>query len=131
MNELNDHWDTISPLLFDFNYTIPKEKQAETARLIRKHYLGTETVNKANAKPLVQIASDRLFVYDSEKAAKMQAEANQNPVWYYYYSYRGANSLTQMLSHSDTNYGTFCEIPVLFNINEGRLYINTVNFVLK
>lgn len=117
MNNLNDHWDTLSPLLFNFNRTIPGEKLAETARRIRKHYLGTKTINKANYKPLVQIASHRYFFYDSVKAAKMQAKVNRNPVWYYYYSYRSNNSVTKLISKSDTNYGTFCKIPHNVSVN--------------
>lgn len=116
IKDLNDNWDIISPILFDFNYTVPKEDHAEISRLIREHYIGTGTIDKANAKSLVNIASDRFFMYDSEKAARMQAEVNQKPVWYYYYSYRGTDSLTEMLSKSKDNYGTFYEISVSINI---------------
>ncbi|XP_014477483.1 PREDICTED: venom carboxylesterase-6-like [Dinoponera quadriceps] len=105
LNDLNNQWETICPILFDFKHTIPSEKHVEICRLIKEHYFGTGTINIENVKPLVEMAGDRFFIYDSEKAARMQAEVNQNPVWYYRYSYRGANSLTRILSNSDKNYG--------------------------
>ncbi|XP_025161125.1 venom carboxylesterase-6 [Harpegnathos saltator] len=105
LKNLNDNWDNISPILFDFNYTVPEEKHIEISRLIREHYFGAGTVDKANLKQLIQLASDRFFVYDSENAARTQAAVNQKPVWYYYYSYRGTNSLANFLSHSNDNYG--------------------------
>jgi hypothetical protein len=49
------------------------------------------------------MAGDRFFVVDSEKAARMQAKINQNPVWYYYYSYKGAENLSTALSGYVTN----------------------------
>lgn len=51
------------------------------------------------------MASDRFFVVDSEKAARMQAKVNQNPVWYYYYSYEAAESLSFTYTHSTERYG--------------------------
>lgn len=116
MKNLNDNWDISCPILLDFNYTAPKEEHINISRLIRKHYVGTGAITKTNAKPLIKIASDRFFIYDSQKAARMQAEVNKNPVWYYYYSYRGAHSLTEVLSKSNDDYGMFYEIAMLINI---------------
>lgn len=51
------------------------------------------------------MSSDRFFVVDGEKAARMQAKVNQNPVWFYYFTYRGAQSLSDVLSGTTENYG--------------------------
>jgi len=51
------------------------------------------------------MASDRFFVVDSEKAARMQAKVNQNPVWYYYFTYRGKQSLSDSMSGTTKDYG--------------------------
>ena len=95
---MNDNWDVLGPDFLDFNYTIPREKQVETARLIKQHYFGTKPIDGRSTKELVQMAGDRFFVVDSEKVARLQAKVNQNPVWYYYYSYNGAESLSTSLS---------------------------------
>ncbi|KAK2580523.1 hypothetical protein KPH14_006257 [Odynerus spinipes] len=105
LKELDENWDTIAPHFFDFNYTIPKEKHVEVARVIKNHYFGSKHIDRMTIKPLTQMASDRFFVVDSEKAARMQAKANQQPVWYYYFSYRGAHSLSEVLSGSHENFG--------------------------
>ncbi|XP_011705733.1 PREDICTED: venom carboxylesterase-6-like, partial [Wasmannia auropunctata] len=93
LKQLNDNWDILGPDFLDFNYTIPKEKHVEIARLIKKHYFGAKPIDRQSTKELVQMTSDRLFLVDAEKAVRMQAKVNQNPVWYYYFSYRGAKSL--------------------------------------
>ncbi|RLU21207.1 hypothetical protein DMN91_005580 [Ooceraea biroi] len=107
LKELNDNWDVLGPQFLDFNYTIPREKHVETARLIRQHYLGTKPIDRHSTVELVQMAGDRFFVVDSEKAARMQAKMNKNPVWYYYYSYRAAQSLSSSLAGNtdNVNYG--------------------------
>jgi len=102
---LNDNWDILGPDFLNFNYTIPKEKHVEIARLIKKHYFGTKPIDRQSMKELIQMASDRFFVVDGEKAARMQAKVNQNPVWFYYFSYRGAQSLSDFLSGTTVNYG--------------------------
>ncbi|GAB1859689.1 Carboxylic ester hydrolase [Camponotus japonicus] len=105
LKQLNDNWDLLGPHFLDFNYTIPKEKQIEIARLIKKHYFDTKPIDQTTTKQLIQMASDRFFVVDSEKAARMQAKVNQNPVWYYYFTYRGKQSLSDSMSGTTKNYG--------------------------
>lgn len=105
LKQLNDNWKILAPDFLDFNYTIPREKHAETAHLIKKHYFGSKPIDRHSTKQLVQMASDRFFVADSEKAARMQAKVNQNPVWYYYYSYEGAESLSFTFTHTREKYG--------------------------
>lgn len=112
LKKLNDNWDLLAPHFLDFNYTIPSEKHVETARLIKEHYFGTKPINRQNAKPLIQLAGDRLFVTDSVKAAQMQAKVNQSPVWYYYYTYKGKQSLTNALSGTTENYGMLSSFKI-------------------
>ncbi|XP_012525770.2 venom carboxylesterase-6 [Monomorium pharaonis] len=102
---LNDNWDDLAPHFLDFNYTIPKDKHVEIARLIKKHYFGTKPIDRHSTKELIQMTSDRFFVVPGEKSARMQAKANQSPVWFYYFSYRGAHSLSDVLSSTTENYG--------------------------
>lgn len=105
LKQLNDNWELLAPDFLDFNYTIPREKHAETARLIKEHYFGSKPIDRHTTKQLVQMAGDRYFVIGSEKAARMQARANQNPVWYYYYSYEGAESLSFSFHNNTEKYG--------------------------
>lgn len=102
---LEENWDLLAPHFLDYNYTLPKEKHVEVARLIKTHYFGSAKIDSTTKNSLIQMAGDRFFVVDSEKAARMQAEVNQLPVWYYYYSYRGSDSLSRAMSGTDTNYG--------------------------
>ncbi|XP_046828969.1 venom carboxylesterase-6-like [Vespa crabro] len=105
LKELDENWNSIAPYFLDFNYTIPKEKHVETATLIRNHYFGSKHINKTTIKSLIQMAGDRLFVFDSIKAARIQAKVNKQPVWYYYFTYRGAHSLSEAMSGSKENFG--------------------------
>ncbi|KAL2720426.1 venom carboxylesterase-6-like [Vespula squamosa] len=105
LKELDENWNTIAPYFLDFNYTIPKEKHVETAKLIRNHYFGSKQINKTTIELLIQMAGDRFFVVDSMKAARIQAKINKQPVWYYYYTYRGTHSLSEVMSGSKENFG--------------------------
>ncbi|XP_003703976.2 carboxylic ester hydrolase-like isoform X1 [Megachile rotundata] len=105
LKTLDNNWDIIAPSFLDYNYTVPIEKHVEVAKLIRKEYFGSKKIDETTTKPLIQVASDRFFVVDSEKAARMVAKVNKEPVWYYYYTFRGAHSLSDALSGTTTNYG--------------------------
>ncbi|KOC63849.1 Venom carboxylesterase-6 [Habropoda laboriosa] len=105
LKTLEENWELLAPHFLDYNYTLPKEKHIEVAKLIKNHYFGSKKIDSATLKPLIQVASDRFFVVDSEKVARMQAKVNKQPVWYYYYTYRGAQSLSDAMSGTTNNYG--------------------------
>lgn len=62
---------------------------------------------------------DRLFVVDAEKAARMQAGVNKSPVYFYYYSYRGAFSTSEYLSHKVENVGVCHADDVMYVLSPG------------
>lgn len=49
--------------------------------------------------------SDRLFVDDIEKAARLHNAAVKSPVYSYYFDYRGAYSSTNERTKSNVNIG--------------------------
>ena len=51
------------------------------------------------------MAGDRVFTDDSETAARLQANVNMSPVYYYQFGYRGQHSLTNILTGTNNNYG--------------------------
>ncbi|XP_015597352.1 venom carboxylesterase-6 [Cephus cinctus] len=105
LKELDDNWESIAPHLLDFNYTVPKEKHVEIARKIKEHYFGSKLIDKLSVKSLIQMVGDRLFVVDAEKAARVQAKVNESPVWFYYFSYKGASSTSEFLSGTKEDFG--------------------------
>lgn len=106
MKELNDNWLKIAPHLLDYNYTIPHKQQDKVSKMIRQHYLGTKSIDGSTKAALIQLISDRLFVTDGAKAARLMAKYMKSPVWFYYFSYRGAHSLSEAMSHTDVDLGT-------------------------
>ncbi|XP_066589450.1 venom carboxylesterase-6-like [Prorops nasuta] len=105
LQHLDINWNLIAPHLLDYNYTLPQDQHVNVAQMIRKQYLDSKPINTETAHPLVKLIGDRLFVYDSEKAARLQAKVNKSPVWYYYFSYRGASSLSDYMSGTNKNFG--------------------------
>lgn len=105
MKYLNENWDLVATYLLDYNYTVPKDKHVEVAQKVREHYFGSKPIDRLNLKALTLMVGDRLFVVDAEKAARMQAKSNESPVWFYYYSYRAAQSLSDLLSGTKENLG--------------------------
>ena len=107
LKHLDDNWDLVASYLLDYNYTLPKDEHRKIADQIKKHYLGLKSIDRLSTKPLTLMVGDRLFVVDAEKAAKMQAKSNESPVWFYYYSYRAAQSLSDVMSGTKENFGKF------------------------
>lgn len=109
LKELNNNWLSIAPHLLDYNYTIPLQKQDKVSKYIKEHYLGLKPIDRSTNKELIQLIGDRLFVADGAKAAKLMAKHMKSPVHFYYFTYRGAHSLSELLSHTSENLGTVQE----------------------
>ena len=105
LEDLDKNWESIAPLLLDYYYTIPVEEHANVARKIRKHYFEDKPINYENLDILTNLVGDRIFIVDAEKAAKTQAKVNPGRVWFFYYSYRAANSASDNMSNSTVNLG--------------------------
>jgi carboxylesterase type B len=52
-----------------------------------------------------QITTDRLFVLEAVRAAKLQAAVNSAPVYFYQFGYRGTHSISEEFSQTTTNLG--------------------------
>lgn len=105
LDDIDKNWESIAPHLLDYYYTIPKEKHNSTAKLIRKHYFGDDPIGKKNIRTLTHLVGDRMFIVDAEKAARAQAEVNQSPVFFYYYSYRASTSISENETGSTEDFG--------------------------
>lgn len=124
---VDENWNKLAPHLLDFNYTVPVEKHEEVAQTIRRHYFGTKSIDRSTVGQFVKALGDRTFVIDAEKAARMQAKVNKSPVWFFYFSYRGAHSLSEVATRTNVNYGTFFVILFLFHLI--RIFFNSSFFI--
>ena len=113
LEDLDKNWESIAPHLLDYNDTIPVQEHANVARKIRQHYLEDKPINNKNLDHLIHMVGDRLYIVDAGKAAKAQAKANPGKVWLYYYSYRAATSLSNLLTNSSIDLGMYISHPVI------------------
>lgn len=61
--------------------------------------------------------SDRLFVYDIEKAGKLHSAAIESPVYSYFFNYRGAHSKSEYRADTKKNLGTDHLLLHTFTLN--------------
>lgn len=107
MAELESRWFEIAPHLLDFNYTVPIENQNDVTKRITDHYLNGQSLN-AGRDRLVQMMSDRLFGAGLVQSAIMHAAVADKtvaPVFLYRFNYRGKFSVSELFSHSETDFG--------------------------
>nr|AYK27451.1 carboxylesterase CarEB2 [Lasioderma serricorne] len=89
LSEIDANWSELIPFVLDYNNTISPGERDEVSKTIREFYLKDKSVNKNTFKDLVKIVSDRLFISDIQKCARMQSAAMKSPVYYYHFTYRG------------------------------------------
>lgn len=114
MWELNNKWESIAPQLLNYYYTLPAIEHAEIARQIKRYYFGKTAISRENLNALTQLVGDRLFGADSLRAAQMQARVSTAPVWYYYFPFKPAFSISSLLSGSNKTLGKFLNLIFLF-----------------
>ncbi|GLV41968.1 Esterase P [Carabus blaptoides fortunei] len=102
---LEQHWTELAPYILQYDGTVPRAQQADVAQKIKEYYLKDEPISRETFPALVQAIGDRLFVVDAEKAARLQAQVNKSPVYFYRFNYRGGHSISEFLTQSDENLG--------------------------
>ncbi|XP_034952492.1 venom carboxylesterase-6-like [Chelonus insularis] len=105
LKELDARWDSLVPHILDYNYTIPLDKQIEVNKKIRKYYIGDSPVDKTTAWSIIHMIGDRFYTAGSVKAVKLMAKSINKPVFYYYFTYKGAESLGPIMMRKNMNFG--------------------------
>ena len=107
MAHTDENWESIAPYMLHFQYVVPKYNHANLANLAKKHYLGKAkfSTNRKIVRAFTHLAGDDQIITNAIRAAKLQAKVNTSPVWFYYYSYRAAQSYSDGLSHTTENLG--------------------------
>ncbi|KAK4884208.1 hypothetical protein RN001_000479 [Aquatica leii] len=88
LQQLDEEWNSIIPSALDYDDTVSDGDKVETAQKLRKHYLNNEQLSTDNLDKLINLFTDRLFLYDSETAVRLHAKASISPVYYYFYEYQ-------------------------------------------
>lgn len=76
LEDINERWNEVAPLMFDYYWIESPEKQLTISQKIRKHYFGDQTINRANLKLLTKAFTDRYFRHGIAVAAKYQRKLN-------------------------------------------------------
>jgi carboxylesterase type B len=93
LDNISTNWESLAPVLLDFNHTLAPSLWKDAAQKIRQFYLGKDQKNfDQNHDEFIKMFSDRIFTVDAETAVRMQARASSSPVYYYYFSYPGDNN---------------------------------------
>ena len=77
------------------------------AKIAKEHYFGNKSfgTDLESVKNLTYLTGDSQIVAGSLQAAQLQSKANRNPVWFYYYSYRAAQSYIEARLNTTVNLG--------------------------
>jgi bile salt-stimulated lipase len=106
LDNIATNWESLAPVLLDFNDTLAPSLWKDAAQKIREFYLGQDQNGfDQNKDKLLKMFSDRIFLVDAEISVRMQARASSSPVYYYYFSYPGDNNEAKLVSHgADAKY---------------------------
>ncbi|XP_025830539.1 venom carboxylesterase-6-like [Agrilus planipennis] len=105
LKELNENWETLLPFLLDFNHTVDLKEQNSVVQKIRDHYFNGKSASRETFVNVLKMIGDRLFAVDIEESAKLQAAGSDGSVYFYYFSYRGVHSRSEILAKRNENYG--------------------------
>ncbi|KAH1005722.1 hypothetical protein HUJ04_006652 [Dendroctonus ponderosae] len=103
--DIDTKWNEIMPFILHYNESAPSDLKDEISQRIREHYLGSKQVNRQTYSTLVEILSDRLYISDIGKAAKLHNRASKSNVFVYSYNYRASKSISEYGSKSTDNIG--------------------------
>ena len=106
LRDIDEKWNDIVPFILDYNNTVDPELRDLVSQKIRRYYLKDKQVNRKSFLDFVKILTDRIFAVDIEKAVLLQNAATTSPIYFYYFTYRGAHSKSEGRSGTDDDLGT-------------------------
>ncbi|CAH0561137.1 unnamed protein product [Brassicogethes aeneus] len=88
-DEVNEGWTKMAPHILLFSQTQPQSDWEQISQTIKNYYIGTdEKISASTYRQLVKLFTDRYFITEAERAAKLQSKAVKSSVYYYFYNYR-------------------------------------------
>lgn len=81
--------------LLDLDDIFPKLLEASRENQINETYDMVLDFIKSN---IIQCVGDKLFAFDAEKAARLQAKVNKSPVWFYVYNHKAYDSINSLFN---------------------------------
>ncbi|XP_018579426.1 venom carboxylesterase-6-like isoform X2 [Anoplophora glabripennis] len=98
LEEINEKWSEAFLDLLDLSDSLDASQMETVPKELLDYYLGPgEEINKKNFKKFTQIVSDRYFATGAELSAKMQANVNKSPVYFYIFNYtQGENTMDDL-----------------------------------
>ncbi|GLH12015.1 Venom carboxylesterase-6 [Gryllus bimaculatus] len=105
LQDLNEKFNDIAPHLLFFNYTVNNQEKNQVSDKIRQYYFQDKPILQESRQELIQMVGDRTFVVAVERAARLMASANSQPVYFYVFSHRGYDSISNFMSKTNINMG--------------------------
>uniref|UniRef100_A0A1B6M112 Carboxylic ester hydrolase n=1 Tax=Graphocephala atropunctata TaxID=36148 RepID=A0A1B6M112_9HEMI len=119
LHELEENWNEISPYILDYNYTTSIYEKDNLSQRIKEFYLGNNTIDFDHRGDLLRMMSDRLFIVDIERGARLQAAATKSPVYFYEFTYRGKYSISNLFCSCRDNLGVSHADDLLYLLKMG------------
>lgn len=112
--EFNNEYDRLGPLTLIFKYTA--DEPVLLARTVKKFYFGEDDISQKNLKKTADMFTDVWFMHCTAEAVRR----HNGEVYYYYFNYKGSNSLGTVYGNASL-YSGVChtdELLYLFDMKE-------------
>lgn len=87
---LDEQFEKYAPVCFQ--YERDTDNSRNISRALRKFYFGNRAIDNSTLTNLAEIYGDALIGFGVNRGAKLLAERNDQPVYYYKFSYQGRYS---------------------------------------
>ncbi|XP_056638295.1 juvenile hormone esterase-like [Diorhabda sublineata] len=98
--EMNNDFDRIAPISFLYERNTDFSKYV--SKNLRKFYFQDKKIVKSQEQALKDLYEDSIVGFQAHRAAKLIAQYNTKPVYYYRFSYRGSYSHLYLPGTNDT-----------------------------
>jgi len=105
MQEVDDTFDVLGPvLLLSMDEQSVTDEDSAAANIYLSHYLpdGRANFTAANAEEVARMMGDVRYTGPIHMGVEVLKGTVEKPLYYYMYSFRGQNSLTDLLSHDSS-----------------------------
>ncbi|KAF2887968.1 hypothetical protein ILUMI_18205, partial [Ignelater luminosus] len=103
IKELNDNFNALSPLLFQYNNSDGNKDYIGPT--IRKYYFGDKTIDDSTKSEATKMFTDGLAMSPQNFGTELHARYSNQAVYSYLFGYRGSVSLTTLFGDLSYDYG--------------------------
>ncbi|PSN39205.1 Venom carboxylesterase-6 [Blattella germanica] len=127
--DLDKQFEYVAPISLFYKDTSSPNMLAEISQRIRKFYFKEQPIGNNTLHEVVNMYTDSFFLSAADEAVRVQLARNKKnsnsaPIYYYYFTYRGHHSFSELFGDPTRDFGVCHADELIYLFPSQRVFAN-------